>query len=66
MPIGLYFMPSDQIDHMSLNDLRRRVATHDKTQTKTRMGESSVALDLEHGKSRKGMERKCMARQCMA
>jgi hypothetical protein len=29
---GLDFMPPDQIGHMSLNGLRRRVATHDKTQ----------------------------------
>jgi hypothetical protein len=33
MLLGLDFMPPDQIDHMSLNGLRRRVATHDKTQT---------------------------------
>jgi hypothetical protein len=31
-------MPPDQIGHMSLNGLKRRVATHDKTQTKTQMG----------------------------
>jgi hypothetical protein len=33
MLLGLDFMPMDQIDHMSLNGLWRRVATHDKTQT---------------------------------
>jgi hypothetical protein len=48
MLLGLDFMPSDQIGHMSLNGLRRRVATIDKTQTRTRMHEPSVALDLEH------------------
>jgi hypothetical protein len=40
------FYAPDQIGHMSLNGLRRRVATHDKTQIKTQMGEPSVALDL--------------------
>jgi hypothetical protein len=48
MLLGLDFMPSDQIGHMSLNGLRRRVATIDKTQTGTRMHEPSVALDPEH------------------
>jgi hypothetical protein len=45
MLLGLDFMPLDQIDHMSLNGLRRRVATRDKTQTGTQMHEPSVALD---------------------
>jgi hypothetical protein len=46
MLLGLDFIPLDQIDHMSLNGLRRRgVETHDKTQTGTQMHESSVALD---------------------
>jgi hypothetical protein len=49
MLLGLDFMPLDQIGHMSLNGLRRRVATRDKTQTETRMDEPSVALDLKHG-----------------
>jgi hypothetical protein len=49
MPLGLDFMPPDQIGHMSLNGLKRQVATHDKTQTKTRMGEPSVALDPSTG-----------------
>jgi hypothetical protein len=48
MLLDLDFMPPDQIGHMSLNGLRRRVATHDKTQTETRMDELPVALDLEH------------------
>jgi hypothetical protein len=48
MLLSLDFMPPDQIGHMSLNGLRRRVATHDKNQTKTRMDEPSVALDPEH------------------
>ena len=48
MPLGLDFIPLDQIGHMSLNDLRRQVATIDKTQTRTRMHEPSVALDLEY------------------
>jgi hypothetical protein len=42
------FYALDQIGHMSLNGLRRRVATHDKTQTGTQMDEPSVALDPEH------------------
>ena len=48
MPLGLDFMPQDQIDHMSLNGLKRRVATRDKTKTGTRMDAPSVALDPEH------------------
>jgi hypothetical protein len=48
MLLGLDFMPSDQIGHMFLNGLRRRVATRDKTQTETQIDEPSVALDLEH------------------
>jgi hypothetical protein len=39
------FYAPDQIDHMSLNGLRRRVATLDKNQTGTHMHEPSVALD---------------------
>jgi hypothetical protein len=54
MLLGLDFMPLDQIGHMSLNGLRRRVATHDKTQTETQMDEPSVALDLEHWVSASG------------
>ena len=46
MLLGLDFMPPDQIVDMSLNDLRRRVLTRDKTQTETRMDEPLVALDL--------------------
>jgi hypothetical protein len=34
------FYAPDQIGHMSLNDLRRQVATRDKTQTETRMDET--------------------------
>jgi hypothetical protein len=45
MLLGLDFMPPDQIANMSLNGLRRQVATHDKTQTLTQMDEPSVALD---------------------
>jgi hypothetical protein len=48
MLLGLDFMPLDQIANMSLNGLRRRVATCDKTQTETRMDEPLVALDLGH------------------
>jgi hypothetical protein len=52
--LGLDFMPPDQIGHMSLNGLRRRVATHDKTQTRTRMGELSIELDSKHRVSSSG------------
>jgi hypothetical protein len=51
---GLDFMVLDQIGHMSLNGLRRRVATRDKTQTETQMHELSVALDLKHMVSTSG------------
>jgi hypothetical protein len=54
MLLGLDFMPTDQIGHMSLNGLMRRVATHNKTQTGTGMDELSVALDLEHRVSASG------------
>jgi hypothetical protein len=47
MLLSLDFM-LDQIGHMSLNGLMRRVATIDKTQTGTRMHEPSISLDLEH------------------
>jgi hypothetical protein len=47
MPLSLDFMPPDQIGHMSLNGLNKRVATCDKTKTGTRMGKPSVALDPE-------------------
>jgi hypothetical protein len=39
MPLGLDFMPPDQIVNMSLNGLRRRVATHHKTLTEPQMDE---------------------------
>jgi hypothetical protein len=45
MLLDLYFIPLEQIGDMSLNGLRRQVATRDKTQTETRMDEPSVALD---------------------
>jgi hypothetical protein len=48
MLLSLDFMPLDQISHMSLNGLRRRVATINKTQTETQMHEPSVALDPKH------------------
>jgi hypothetical protein len=54
MPLGLDFMPPDQIGHMSLNGLKRQVETRDKTQIETQMAESSVALDPEHQFSTKG------------
>jgi hypothetical protein len=48
MSLSLDFMPPDQIDHMSLSGLRRRVATRDKTQTKTQIDELSIVLDSEN------------------
>jgi hypothetical protein len=42
IPLGLDCMPPNQIGHMSLNGLRRRVATCDKTQIGTWMGELYV------------------------
>jgi hypothetical protein len=55
MLLNLYFTPLDQIVNMSLNDLRKRVATRDKTQTRTQMDESLVALDLGHRFSTSGV-----------
>jgi hypothetical protein len=40
------FDSQDEISNMSLNGLRRRVATNDKTLTEYEMDEISVALDL--------------------
>jgi hypothetical protein len=54
MLLSLDFMPPDQIGHISLNGLRRRVATRDKTQTGTQMHKPSVALDSEHRVSASG------------
>jgi hypothetical protein len=48
MLLVLDFMPPNKIGHMSLNVLRRRVATIDKTQTETWMHDPLVALDTEH------------------
>jgi hypothetical protein len=48
MLLGLDFMLLDQIANMSLNGLRRLVATHNKTQTWTRMDEYSISLDLRN------------------
>jgi hypothetical protein len=45
MLLGLDFMLLEQSVDMSLDGLRRQVATRDKTQTKTWMDEPSVALD---------------------
>jgi hypothetical protein len=54
MVLGLDFMPPDQIANMSLNGLRKRVATHDKTQNETYMEKPSVALDSRHRVSTSG------------
>jgi hypothetical protein len=54
MLLGLDFIPADQIFHMSLNGLRRQVATRDKTQTETQMDELSVSLDPKHWVSSSG------------
>jgi hypothetical protein len=45
IPLDLDFMPPYQISNMSLNDLRRQVATHDKTLIEPWMDELSIALD---------------------
>jgi hypothetical protein len=45
MLLSLDFMPLDQIDHMSLNGLWKRVATRNKTQNGTQIHEPSFALD---------------------
>jgi hypothetical protein len=54
MLLGLDFMPLDQIANMSQNGLRKRVVTHDKTETETRMEKSLVALDMGHRVSSSG------------
>jgi hypothetical protein len=48
MLLGLDFIPLDQSSDMSLNGLRRRVSTRDKSQTKTQMDELLIAIDLGH------------------
>jgi hypothetical protein len=54
MLLSLDFMPLDQIVDMSLNNLRRKVATHDKIQIETWMDEPVVALDPKHQVSTSG------------
>jgi hypothetical protein len=48
IPLDLDFMHPDQIANMSLNDLRRRVATHDKTLIGPWMEKMLVSLDSRH------------------
>jgi hypothetical protein len=45
MLLGFNFIPLDQIANMSLNGMRRRVATRDKNLTGAQMEKTSVALD---------------------
>jgi hypothetical protein len=54
MLLGLDFTPPDQTTNMSLNGLRRQVATRDKTKTKNWMDELLVVLDLGHRVSASG------------
>jgi hypothetical protein len=54
MMLSLDFMPLDEIANMSLNALRRRVETRDKTLIGPRMYEPSVALDPWHHDSVSG------------
>jgi hypothetical protein len=42
------FYSLEEIANMSLNDLRMRVSTHDKTLIGPIMEEPSIALDLGH------------------
>jgi hypothetical protein len=48
MPLGLDFMPLDQILNMSLNGLRRQFATQNKTIIDPHMDEPFISLDLGH------------------
>jgi hypothetical protein len=50
----LVFITPYQIANMSLNGLRRRVATRNKTVTKCRMQKLSIALDMGHRFSNSG------------
>jgi hypothetical protein len=52
--LGLDFMPPDKISNIFLNDLRRKVVTHDKTLIKPHMDELSYSLDSEHQVTSKG------------
>ena len=54
IPLNLDFIPHNQIVNMSLNDLRRRVATHDKNKNGNQMDEPSIALDTGHHVSTTG------------
>jgi hypothetical protein len=54
MLLDLDFMTLDQSVEMSLNGLRRRAATHNKTQNGTQMDKPSVALYLGHQFSASG------------
>jgi hypothetical protein len=46
--LSLDFMPLDEIANISMNDLRRRVETCDKTLIEPQMNEPLVSLDLGH------------------
>jgi hypothetical protein len=48
MTLGLDFMPPNKIGYMSLNGVRRRVVTRDKTKTRSQMDEMLVELDPDH------------------
>jgi hypothetical protein len=48
-------MPPEKISNMSLNCLRRQVATHDKNIDGTWMEKTSIALDLGHRVSSSGV-----------
>jgi hypothetical protein len=55
MILDFYFMPSNQITKMSLNSLRRRVETCNKTQMGTQMDKLSDALDFGNYVSSSGV-----------
>jgi hypothetical protein len=55
MMLDLDFIPPDQISNMSLNGLRRRVATRVKTTTEPQMDESLVASNIGHRVSSSGL-----------
>jgi hypothetical protein len=48
MSLSLDIMSLDQISNMSLNDLRRQFAAHNKNIIGPKMDEPLVSLDLGH------------------
>jgi hypothetical protein len=52
--LSFIFIPLEQILNVFLNGFRKRVVTHHKTLSRTRIRESSIELDLWHHNTTRG------------